>query len=123
MKFWFTGIALALIQAMASAESGRPPSAGYDIMTSRQSGNCLACHELPGVEGLASNLGPSLKGVGSKWTRAELTQWVKDARQINPQTLMPPFGASSSLTKANPPRAILSDAMIEQVVDTLQSWK
>jgi hypothetical protein len=36
---------------------------------------------------------------------------------------MPPFGASGSLTKANPARAILSDAMIEQVVDTLQSWK
>lgn len=92
-------------------------------MTSRQSGNCLACHELPHVEGLVSNLGPSLKGVGRKWSRAQLTQWVKDARQINAQTLMPPFGSVEGLTKATPLRAILSDAQISEVVDTLQSWQ
>ena len=71
----------------------------------------------------SSNLGPSLKGVGARWNRSQLTQWVKDARQINPHTLMPPFGIVASLTKANPPRAILSDAQIAQVVDTLQSWQ
>jgi sulfur-oxidizing protein SoxX len=98
-------------------------AAGFDIMTSRQLGNCLACHELPGVPGMVSTLGPSLKGVARKWTRPELTQWVKDARKMNPHTLMPPFGSTEGLTKANPPRAILSDAQIYQVVDTLQSWQ
>ena len=107
---------------MALAETSAARSAGFEIMTSRQTGNCIACHALPGVEGLVSTFGPPLKGVARKWTRAELTQWVKDARQMNPQTLMPPFGATEGLTKAKPPRAILSDAQISEVVDTLQSW-
>jgi sulfur-oxidizing protein SoxX len=123
MKFWPIAFATAFIHATCLAESGQPSSSGFDIMTSRQSGNCIACHELPQVDGIVSNLGPSLKGVGSRWTRTELTQWVKDARQINSQTLMPPFGTLDSLTKASPLRAILSDAQITQVVDTLQSWK
>jgi sulfur-oxidizing protein SoxX len=125
MKIAMT-LAMTLSHPMVFAQgaAGVPStSAGFDIMVSRQMGNCLACHELPGVAGLVSTFGPSLKGVARKWTRAELTQWVKDARHIQPQTLMPPFGTSEGLTKANPPRAILSDAQISQVVDTLQSWQ
>jgi sulfur-oxidizing protein SoxX len=105
------------------AEETPKHSMGFQIMTSRLQGNCLACHDMPGVDGLVSTLGPSLKGVARKWTRPELTQWVKDARKMNPHTLMPPFGSTEGLTKANPPRAILSDAQISQVVDTLQSWQ
>jgi len=112
-----------LSHSTVGAEANQAVSTGFNIMTSRQSGNCLACHELPGVDGMVSSLGPSLKGVGRKWSRLELTQWVKDARQIHPQTLMPPFGTAEGLTKASPPRAILSDAQISQVVDTLQSWQ
>ena len=119
-------VAMTLSHTEVSAQgplSSTDTAAGFSIMTSQQMGNCLACHELPGVAGLVSSFGPSLKGVARKWTRAELTQWVKDARHIQPQTLMPPFGTSEGLTKANPPRAILSDAQISQVVDTLQSWQ
>lgn len=119
-------VAMTLSHTEVSAQgplSSTDTAAGFSIMASQQMGNCLACHELPGVAGLVSSFGPSLKGVARKWTRAELTQWVKDARHIQPQTLMPPFGTSEGLTKANPPRAILSDAQISQVVDTLQSWQ
>jgi sulfur-oxidizing protein SoxX len=114
-----------LISAKSTSFADENPktSAGFEIMTSRQLGNCMACHEMPGVDGLVSTLGPSLKGIARKWTRAELMQWVKDARKLNSQTLMPPFGTSEGLTKATPPRAILSDAQISQVVDTLQSWQ
>lgn len=108
---------------LSFAQVGPASSPGFDIMTSRQSGNCIACHEVPGVEGLVSNFGPSLKGVGRKWSAAELRQWVKDARQIQANTLMPPFGTLEGLNKANPPRVILSDAQITQVVETLQTWQ
>ena len=114
---------IASLHGMVRSETQTYSGAGYDIMTSRQSGNCLACHELPGVEGLVSNFGPSLKGVGRKWSAAELRQWVKDARQIQANTLMPPFGTLEGLNKANPPRVILSDAQITQVVETLQTWQ
>lgn len=123
MRSALTILVIASLHGMVCAETQINSAAGYDIMTSRQSGNCIACHELPGVQGLVSNFGPSLQGVGARWNRSQLTQWVKDARQINPNTLMPPFGSATSLTKANPPRAILSDAQITQVVDTLQSWQ
>jgi sulfur-oxidizing protein SoxX len=114
---------LITVQSASFAEENPKNAMGFEIMRSRQLGNCMACHEMPGVEGLVSTMGPSLKGVARKWTRPELTQWVKDARQMNSQTLMPPFGTTEGLTKANPPRAILSDAQISQVVDTLQSWQ
>jgi len=123
MKSFLIGLLTALCSSLASAEVTSATTPGLDIMRTQTLGNCLACHELPGVEGLVSTMGPSLKGVARKWTRAELTQWVKDARQMNSQTLMPPFGTTEGLTKANPPRAILSDAQISQVVDTLQTWK
>ena len=114
---------MILASSTAIADEKPKSNMGFEIMRSQTLGNCLACHEMPGVEGLVSTMGPSLKGVARKWTRAELTQWVKDARQMNSQTLMPPFGTTEGLTKANPPRAILSDAQISQVVDTLQSWQ
>lgn len=123
MRCLFLFASVVLSHSTVCAEATPAVAKGFEIMTSRQSGNCLACHEMTGVEGIVSTLGPSLKGVGRKWTRIELTQWVKDARQIYPQTLMPPFGTADGLTKANPPRAILSDAQISQVVDTLQSWQ
>jgi sulfur-oxidizing protein SoxX len=120
----FLLIALLLsITGFAFAEGSPVTTPGFDIMTSRQSGNCIACHEVPGVEGLVSNFGPSLKGVGRKWSAAELRQWVKDARQIQANTLMPPFGTLEGLNKANPPQVILSDAQITQVVETLQTWQ
>jgi sulfur-oxidizing protein SoxX len=123
MRCLFLFASVVLSHSTVCAEATPAVASGFEIMTSRQSGNCLACHEMPGVEGIVSTLGPSLKGVGRKWSRIELTQWVKDARQIHAQTLMPPFGTTDGLTKANPPRAILSDAQISQVVDTLQSWQ
>lgn len=107
----------------AYADQTPSKTAGFDIITSRESGNCIACHEVPGVEGRASNFGPSLQGVGRKWSSEELRRWVKDARKMNPNTLMPPFGTLEGLNKVNPSRVILSDAQISQVVDTLQSWQ
>jgi sulfur-oxidizing protein SoxX len=109
--------------SLSFAQVGPVSSPGFDIMTSRQLGNCIACHEVPGVEGLVSNFGPSLKGVGRKWSAADLRQWIKDARQLQANTLMPPFGTLEDLNKSSPPQAILSDAQINQVVETLQTWQ
>ena len=83
----------------------------------------MACHDLPGVTGLTSNFAPPLEGVGAKWTAAELTQWVSDARKINPNTLMPPFGTTQGLAKVISDRPVLTQAQIFQVVETLTSWR
>jgi len=123
MKFWPFIFTLAMTHLNASASNEKALQAGFEWMTNRQVGNCIACHELPGVPGLVSNFGPSLKGVGSRLSKQILTQWVEDARRINPDTLMPPFGSIEGLSQTNPSRAILTKSQLDQVVDTLASWR
>jgi len=112
---------LNMAPALAQTTEGKP--SGYELMTNKQYGNCIACHDMPGVQGLVSNFAPSLKGVGQKYSEKELTQWIVDARKLNPDTLMPPFGSTVELKMARPSRVILSNEQIAQVVSTLQSWR
>ena len=114
---------ILMVPVFASAQANSNNETGFDIMTNKLSGNCLACHDLPGVSGVPSNFGPSLRGVGARRTQDELLQWVVDARKINPETLMPPFGSSEGLSKVIQKRNLLSSTQIEKVVSTLQSWR
>jgi sulfur-oxidizing protein SoxX len=114
---------ILMVPVFASAQANSNNETGFDIMTTKLSGNCLACHDLPGVSGMPSNFGPSLRGVGARRTQDELLQWVVDARKINPETLMPPFGSSEGLSKVIQKRNLLSSTQIEKVVSTLQSWR
>jgi len=107
----------------AGAQTSSAIQEGLDIITQKQMGNCVACHELPGMQGGPSTLGPTLKGVGSRMTREILTTWVKDARAIQPNTLMPPFGSTEGLNKLPSMRPLLTDAQIQKVVDTLMTWQ
>jgi sulfur-oxidizing protein SoxX len=109
--------------SLALANQAVPSQRATDIMTNQQQGNCIACHDLPGISGLSSNFAPSLKGVGAKWTREELIQWVTDARMIKPDTLMPPYGSIEGLVKVNPPRTVLTKEQIRDVVNTMQTWR
>ncbi|MBK7656921.1 MAG: hypothetical protein IPJ18_19765, partial [Betaproteobacteria bacterium] len=58
----------------------------------------VACHALPGQigssGGITSTLGPTLTGIANRYNPLQLRQWVTDARQIKPDTLMPPFGST-----------------------------
>ena len=123
MKLWFyiLSISFSLSNALAQTAEGKP--SGYELMTNKQYGNCIACHDMPGVQGMVSNFAPSLKGVGQRLSAQELTQWVVDARRINPDTLMPPFGSTHELNLVRPARVILTNEQIAQVVSTMQSWR
>ena len=92
-------------------------------MTERNLGNCIACHALPGQNGVQSTLAPSLQGVGSRYNSNELRQWVVDARLLRPQTLMPPFGSVQGLNRVANPQTLLSEQEINQVVATLAQWR
>lgn len=68
-------------------------AAGVDVVSNRSQGNCVACHEfssLPNVP-FQGNIGPSLDGVGSRWTEAELRGLLVDAKVMFPGTRMPSF--------------------------------
>ncbi len=107
----------------AAAQTSEVKASGYELMTNKQFGNCIACHNMPGVQGLVSNFAPSLQGVGLKYSEKELMQWVVDARKFNADTLMPPFGSTHDLKMPRPARVILSNDQIAQVVLTMQSWR
>ena len=123
MKSWIyiLSISFSLSNALAQTAEGKP--SGYELMTSKQYGNCIACHDMPGVQGLVSNFAPSLKGVGQKFSAEELTQWVVDARRFNPDTLMPPFGSTHGLNLVRPNRVLLTNEQIALVVSSLQSFR
>lgn len=68
-------------------------TAGIDVVSNRSQGNCVACHQfssLPNVQ-FQGNIGPSLDGVGSRWTEAELRGLLVDAKVMFPDTRMPAF--------------------------------
>ena len=116
-------ILMTLVPHSSGAQGIHSQDEGLGIIVQKQLGNCVACHELPGLQGSTSTFGPSLKGVGARLSRESLKQWVKDARTIQPNTLMPPFGSSEGLHKLSDKRPLLTEVQIEKVVDTLMTWQ
>jgi L-cysteine S-thiosulfotransferase len=117
-------LALALAVAGASAMAQNADLTASGVLSDRQNGNCIACHAVPGVSGVASNFGPSLDKVGTRYDAATLRQWLTDARVLKPDTLMPPFGVANGLSMTpGPPSALLTPAQIERLVAALQSLR
>ncbi len=88
------------IHAVASNDIAPPSTAslqqGWRILFDQRLGNCAACHSIPNEHGkkvgIQSTFAPALDGVAARYNAAQLRQWVVDARKINPNTMMPPFG-------------------------------
>ena len=104
---------------------------GLRIMADRNTGNCVSCHEIPAWKDstqsanrltLQGNFGPSLQGVGSRYKKEQLRQWIVDARVIHPNTLMPPYGSTERLTLPARQENLLTHKQIEAVVDTLTTF-
>ena len=121
--FIYFSLFLLGLSSIASAEQVKRLPWAFEYMTNPQKGNCIACHDVPGMSGHQSNFGPSLKGVVGRWSREELVQWVTDARVLKPDTLMPPYGTHQALEKVNPARRVLSADQIKDIVDALQTWR
>ena len=126
-RCWLAFIGLLLaglgVNSVCAAASDTPSEAGWRIMNERSLGNCIACHALPGQTGVRSTLGPSLQGVGARYSAAQLQQWVVDARQIQANTLMPPFGTASGLNRVSHAEPLLNPEQIRLVVTTLSQWR
>jgi L-cysteine S-thiosulfotransferase len=106
----------------ASAQSA---TNGFQLMFDQRGGNCAACHSIPDANGkksgVQSNFAPPLDAVASRYSGSQLMQWVVDARKINPQTLMPPFGVDLNSSSAQ--GRLLTDAQIADVVAALQTLR
>lgn len=98
-----------------AAPSATSVQQGWRILFDQRLGNCAACHSIPdekgGKTGIQSTFAPALDGVASRYSGSQLRQWVVDARTINPNTLMPPFGA------------MLSEQQVTDVLAALQTLR
>ncbi len=88
---------------------------GKKLAFNKKKGNCLACHEIKGGK-LPGNIGPSLSipGVAMKDRypdKSKLRAQIFDARNKNPNTIMPPFGAHE----------IVSEAELDKIVEFIYS--
>lgn len=76
------------------------PAAGLQIFVARGQGNCIACHEITGVDAaFPGNVGPSLDGAGDRWEMAQLRGIVANAKNTFPDTVMPSFYRTSGFIR------------------------
>ena len=103
------------------------PVRGRAIVASRQQGLCLLCHTGPfPEERFQGNLAPDLAGAGQRWSRAQLRLRIVDARQLNPDTIMPAYHRTEALTRVAPAVAgmpLLGAQQVEDVVAFLETLR
>jgi sulfur-oxidizing protein SoxX len=100
---------------------------GREIVGSRQTGLCLLCHTGPFPEDrFQGNLAPDLAGAGARWSAAQLRLRIVDARELNPQSIMPAYHRSNGLQRVAPAlqgKTMLSAQQVEDVVAYLVTLK
>ena len=100
---------------------------GRAIVVNRQLGLCLLCHQGPfPEERFQGNLASNLAGTGSRWTAAQLRQRIKDARRLQPDSLMPPYYQSEGLERVGAAwrgKSILDAQQVEDVIAFLQTLR
>jgi sulfur-oxidizing protein SoxX len=113
------------IPASLTGEKG-DPARGRALLLNRQS-TCLLCHSGPfPEEKFQGNLGPDLKGTGSRWSEAQLRLRLVDAGKLNAATIMPAYYRVQGLTRVAPAwrgKPILSAEQIEDVVAFLSTLR
>lgn len=98
---------------------------GLNLALDAQQGNCVACHQLPlpGHQAVG-DIGPSLVGVGSRLTEAQIRFRVIDPKRLNPETPMPAYYKTDGLHRVDPRyegRSILDAQSIEDVIAYLRT--
>lgn len=107
--------------AAAASLTGTPgdPANGRRIVEDRALSACTLCHAGPFPNRhLLGTVGPDLSGVGARMTQDEIRLRLIDSRQVNPDTVMPPYHVPSGLTRVGAAWAgkpILSAQQIEDV--------
>lgn len=131
----------AAIETSLTDKAG-DPEAGVKWMVHRRLGNCIACHEVGAILKKSSpdnidsmvkyafhgKVGPSLDGVASRYTTAELRMIVVDPKKAFPDadTIMPSFQKVEGLHRVNKDCngiAMLSPQQVEDVIAFLATLK
>jgi L-cysteine S-thiosulfotransferase len=136
VKWMAATVAVCCLVGVASGNDGIPqsltgargdPVRGHAIVVNRQVGLCLLCHSGPfPEERFQGNLAPDLRGVGRRWSEAELRLRIVDSSRINPATIMPAYHRTEGLARVAPAwrgKPILSAEQIEDVVAFLTTLR
>ena len=103
------------------------PNRGRAIVTNRYVGLCLLCHSGPfPEERMQGTLAPDLKGAGSRWSEGQLRLRIVDARQLNPNSIMPPYYRIDGLKRVAASlrgKPVLTAEQIEDVVAFLATLR
>ncbi len=96
------------------------PAIGRAIFSDRESGHCVLCHQVEGLEvPFQGNLGPALSGVGARLTEAQIRLRIVDNTKVNPGTVMPSYYRTTDLHqvgRAYQGETVLSAAEVEHLV-------
>lgn len=85
---------LIVADTLPVALAGSAPDTvrGRAIVIDPLRGNCTICHVVPGDgERFHGDLAPSLAGVGSRYSLAQIRLRVADGRRLNPASIMPSY--------------------------------
>ncbi|HDZ38048.1 MAG TPA: sulfur oxidation c-type cytochrome SoxX [Marinobacter sp.] len=94
-----TTLALGVAPVVLAGPSQADIDRGKELVFSRKDGNCLACHKMDDGK-LTGTIGPELADMNTRYPdRGILFKRIWDETQFNPQTVMPPFGRHSILSK------------------------
>jgi len=97
--------------APVSAADASVVEEGKKLSFDRKLGNCLACHQIEGGD-LAGNIGPPLVAMKARYPdKAKLRAQIWDATEVNPNSIMPPFGRHK----------IVSDTDIDKIVEFIHT--
>lgn len=104
------------------------PQKGRTVMISANKGNCIACHRVAALSGEPSHgdLGPTLNGIGSRYSEAQLRQVVINPKLVFQNTIMPAYHTTEGLDRVQAPLAgqpILSAAEVEDVVAFMKTLR
>jgi sulfur-oxidizing protein SoxX len=103
------------------------PARGRQIVRDLSHATCLICHTMPiAEEPDHGEIGPSLAGVGSRYSAGELRLRLVDPKALNPETLMPSYYRVSDLYRVWTPfrdQPIYTAQQIEDVVAYLSQLK
>ena len=103
------------------------PARGRALVLARDSANCVLCHAVPDpAVRFAGDVGPSLAGVGTRLSEAQLRLRVADNLRVNPSTVMPSYYKVDGLDRVASTYAgkpVLTAQEVEDVVAWLVTLK
>jgi len=107
----------------ATGDAGR----GLRLLVARDTANCVLCHAIPDPAiRFAGDVGPSLGGIGARFTIPQLRLRVADNMRVHPTTVMPSYYRVDGLARVAPAyrdKPILSATEVEDLVAYLATLR